>query len=529
MDNERQVKFGSADIEGALVAAKAKDWFLQVARDFAKSQERYNLDVEFSKTKKARSPLVLLTILATVVLFGGSAFWFTTMYSAARNKVVVSSSEFENVDLRDLLDQYRKLDSERLYQVDLLRSLENQAEELLQRARLKTADRITFEKGRNLEAEEEARRIGNLEAGLERELAKIGTEQGAEQSRVKLGIADLEGQIAALDQDKLARALSLEVVLSADRKLFDQEMNRTRAVYEEQLNNIKLVRVQELKERELFVKSLERQAREVLAAEKARLTSLYNPVFNAPSEQALLSRPLDSGRLDQYKPLFPSVLLESGLVAASDFASLEAELQEIKALYRLTSRVPYVNDMPPLLRQLLARSLLAVDEALVPAGALAREVLQVREELGQSQAELDAEKTRSQGLEQDLVLVRSRADSLSGSLDSISSVFALASGKVGQQAMVVWIDPSDQSQLRGYLNPALASQPGMRFYATRKDTIPLGEFEVQVVDGAFAVLKRQDLPADLQSRLGRLDQKLRLILPGDWLVPKESYKLPGAK
>lgn len=520
MDNERQVKFQPEELEGALVAARAKDWFLQVVRDFAKSQERYNLDLEFSKTKKARTPLVLLTVIATVAVFGGGAFWFTQVYSQERNKVEVSSSEFENVDLRDLLDQFRKLDSERLFHEDKLRQLERAQEDALERARSLTADKITFEMGKNLLADEEARRVKNLELSLGRELAKIKADRAAEQDQVRGVIDNLNQQIAAIDQEKLGRALSLEVVLSADRKLFDQEMNRTRTLYEEEIAGMEAAQAQAQREREIFVRSLERQARELLASEKARLVSLYNPVFSAPEEQALLSRTVDGVGLERFKARVPESVHAGAVVDRSDIEAVDGELREIRALYRLASRTPYINDVPPLLRQLLARSLATADAALAPAGKLGTEVLRLS-------GELDKEKAQKRALETDLGNARTQVERLTGSLDSLRGVYAGAAAKVGQSALVMWVESPEL--VRAYIDPTLMGAEGQRFYVTRKDTIPLGEYEIQAIDGSFALLRKVDLPPDLQSRLGRLDQKLRVIIPGDWLVSKDTYKLPGTK
>ena len=70
----------------------------------AKSNRSYNLEDEYAKTKKNKSPFVALMLTGCLLVILGLAFLMHTVISAKNEEITVSLTEFDDLNLKSLLD-----------------------------------------------------------------------------------------------------------------------------------------------------------------------------------------------------------------------------------------------------------------------------------------------------------------------------------------------------------------------------------------------------------------------------------------
>ena len=121
MDNERKVgpsrsnqpKSGKAGQQGTDLVEYSKLVFLrEIVDEFKRGQQQYDAQEEFARTRKNRSPFVPLTILGLIIVFGGVSFFVTRMIQEQSRSIEINIQDFQDVNLREILDQAERLQNE---------------------------------------------------------------------------------------------------------------------------------------------------------------------------------------------------------------------------------------------------------------------------------------------------------------------------------------------------------------------------------------------------------------------------------
>jgi len=507
---------------------KAKEWFLQIAEDFSQSQERYNLNHEFARTRKNRSLVVILTITGIAFLFVSLAYVFTTAYEKENNQVTVSSSEFEDIDLRDLLDTYQKLETELLYH---RAALENAViSQRLEQTRVESAyaDQVLMAKDDRLD-DAAAKVIRDaLDQRLVRDKGRIEAKYRDSLVQLTANVQKVEADISAIDKNKLDRALAQEALLSGERRLFNLEMDRLKRLYDDQIVAMSKEHKSQIDRKNQFAQEFERQSSARLQSERARLTLLYNPVLSSAPDLALLEQSIDRSWLLSYKPLFPSIQAIRDAVGDAPRQKLRTHIARVQELNAILSRPPYLNSVPPIVAQLYNQTILALAAALEPYTEVAGVIDAKNQELVQKKQELEA----AARLEQELRTAIANQESILKDTSRLASGYIVEASKEvrkfaereKQQGVVSQV--VSQDELVVVAQDEQVFPKGSIIYVARWMTPALGQFEVVMSLGHLRKLRRLSLSLDMQAAFDKLEAGRKAIVVNDWVIRQEAYKAP---
>jgi hypothetical protein len=140
---------------------------------------------------------------------------------------------------------------------------------------------------------------------------------------------------------------------------------------------------------------------------------------------------------------------------------------------------------------------------------------------------VENQKVQIAGIEQELQQAALNVEGQAQFIATAGSIYTANPLTLGQDAFIISLKSPDEFMV--YVRSPEKFLVGQRVYVTRKDTVPLGEFEITQGENWLYTIKRVEMSADLVKLFDRLDNKLKVIGPNDWVVPKELYVLPKKK
>jgi hypothetical protein len=330
----------------------AKDAFLQEAdRIQAEKPNLYNLEREFARTRNNRSWRVYIFLAVFVVAAVTAAVLLTLHFDRENRSVPVDIADFEDVNLKDLLNAASRnandLDGARQALADA------EADLAVKRQALQSdlAGQIEVLKAQDpsmarLEGEE--KRLRREADAREKSLVARSSPRIAE-LRAEVATAKLRAE--SYNQAQLDAARKREQVLNNEQHLHQIELQKTKAYYE---NKLKELADQDARETAALK---ENQARVIKAMEETRkreiaaLILTYNPLFATEALKGILASPIDAGLASAFAPL-SAQLRDGGFAAEDSLAAMRDALQKRALLFGRLREIPYRNSVPPALAHL---------------------------------------------------------------------------------------------------------------------------------------------------------------------------------
>ncbi len=346
MGNENEIK--------DLTKVEGKSIFLQdVINELTKqAPPTYDVDTEFAKARKNRSIFVPIIIILFVLVFIGVAVG-VTIYSQNQSKnVSVSISDFQDVNLRDILDKAKKNEDAMRNLKRELEDLKTEQETMIQQAREEAQRNIEILDNENLSQDVKAARIRSIRTKEAANIEKIRKEYGDKIKQKEEQIAALQAEIDAYDARQLAQAKQREEVLNNQRRLFDMEMKKATDYYENKIKELTDSYTKELKDakqhQEELVKLLKGNYEKALQDQ----FNLYNPTFGEDRVKGILNRPIEKGVIGP-KTFggYRTTLQKEGIATPEEYAALQRQLDDFSALLKRMKNIPYKNSMPQALNQ----------------------------------------------------------------------------------------------------------------------------------------------------------------------------------
>jgi len=196
----------------------------------------YNVAKEFSKTKKNKNHLVLLVSLLFAILISGAIVGISMFISRESRNVQVDIRNFEDMNLRDLLDQVKK------NQNDLERSLRQLKDLELQYSDARAALDGNLDKDLHLlDNKNQATAAFNREKQLilethESAVSELDIRFGSLIDEKKEEVAAIQDRITAYDQRLSEQNKEQQELLDAKAKVFELEKQQLTDYYEERVS-----------------------------------------------------------------------------------------------------------------------------------------------------------------------------------------------------------------------------------------------------------------------------------------------------
>ncbi|MGA2976498.1 MAG: hypothetical protein ABSF77_14410 [Spirochaetia bacterium] len=343
MDDEKQVKD---------LSEVAKEVFLQEAnRIRAEKPKLYDLEEEFGRTRANRSFRTAFLILGFVIVAAGVTVFLTLFIQNQSRRVPVDISDFQDVNLKDLLssaaNNENDLDKAKRALADVQQELATKSEALSS----DIAGQIAVLNAQGMSPSSTAAAEKKLQtqesAGLDGLRAQYAPVLEARQADV----AAAQKKVDSSNQAQISAARKQEEVLNNQQRLHDIELAQTKAYYESKLKELSDAHQREiaaLKENQArVVKAMDDTKKREIAA----LILTYNPVFTTDPLKALLASPLSPGISSSFSELAPQ-LVGAGYSTADAIAAMRDALQNRTALYARIKSIPYQNSVPSALAHL---------------------------------------------------------------------------------------------------------------------------------------------------------------------------------
>ena len=307
-----------------------------------KSSESYDLNREYAKTKKNRSPfsfLVLFISLAVVFLVA----WGLTAYINKQNEeITVNLQEFEGLNIKNLLDSVSKVQSNYDNAMKNKMNIISDRDVALKKAEEKRDSDLFLIESLNLDKKQEAKRKEEVNKEYEEAVALVDEVYDPQLVLADNELAEYKKQLDEYDTSKLEAARAQEQALDSERRLHQLEIDKVSSNYEKRIAEIQASYEQERKNN---AEQIRRSVTEVSQKYLAEINKL-DPDLSKSEVQ-----PIVNGINSQYSKMFNSdTIIETNEIEDETIKTQLAQFQESYNQYNQIREpfdsIPYKNSIP---------------------------------------------------------------------------------------------------------------------------------------------------------------------------------------
>ncbi len=451
MDDERKIVVrGEGSLEPAGEPAdpveKSKREFLrEVAGELQREQVYYDVGREFAGTRRNRTFLVPAVVLGLLIVLTAGSLVITIAIQRRIDSIRVDIRDFEDVNLREVLDQVKNLETDMQTALRDKEALAGERESRRQAIRADAQHRIDLLVNDDLSESERAERLQEIRAREAREIRAADGGYAPKLAAIDTRLREIQSRREQYDAREMEQAKEREQILNNQRLLFEHQGDEQKRFYEERIARLTADYQAQLRDLRVFHESFVAGLRRKQEQETRNLIARYNPTFADPALKALLEAPIDRAllagpALADYRPL----LGEEGVISPAAYQSIRRKLVEYQAVVGALQKTPYLNSVPAALAQLEARNLGLLRELEAIWGGLAG-VLAAREATIARQA--------------------ARIEELGYAMESLVK----ANGENGYI-----LDPRDPADIAVYVDRVRDVSPGMLGFVFRRDDLSIG-------------------------------------------------------
>lgn len=291
----------------------------------------YDLVSEYRKTKKNFSPLVPIAIALVVVVFAAASWMVTKAINSQARKVSVNIEAFEDLNLKDLLDQAKNTDAQLKTALNDLAAVEYEMNAELARIRDEKAAALSLLAG--LSPADQKRRAAAIESDAAAKERAVRAKYASRISEKRIAVTALQERAAAYDARSVEEARKQQEVLDNQEKLFQMEKANLTASYEERI-----------KAMDAALKAEKSDGAARLSKAIAELTARYNPTWTDERGKALSSAKADAPRPPAV-PL-PEAAPRGSPVGVEELRAAAARYDQLYFLIGKLRETPYINSVP---------------------------------------------------------------------------------------------------------------------------------------------------------------------------------------
>ncbi len=305
MDNENKIK--------KIVTTSKKDFLKDVFRSLDEKPKVYSLDEEFAKTKKNKNYKLYLFVLAFIAALILNTIIITSYIQYRSHKVTFQISEFEDVNLSELLNSVKKNETRLKTTKQELADIKIELEKKIQKVRKKfTRQREAIYK-KDLSSRKEKINIVEIDLKEKKEIKKTRLRYKNKVRSKRKEVNKVQQEINQYDEQ-----------LQAATKKVEEMVNNYR-----RLHKMKMVK----QEKELILK--------------------YNPFFYSEQLKEIVNTKIN---LDINKTLFlrryEPDLAKKKIFYKSDFDKLRDDINSQSLIIKRLRKIPYRNSVAPSLVKL---------------------------------------------------------------------------------------------------------------------------------------------------------------------------------
>lgn len=355
MGDENQVKDLSVVV---------KELLLQEAGKLVSEKPKlYNLEEEFAHTRANRSLRVFFIVLAFVAVAGAATFGITAYIEDQNRRITVDIKEFDDVNLKDLLNVAKKNDNDMALARTALSDMQLELSDRIGTVNVETASAVEVLATRGLSAEEREKQAAQIRAQGASKVAALRASYAPKIRAKEAEIKEIQKKIDEYDQRSLESARKQEEVLNNQQKLYDLEMTKQKNQYEARLSEARASYDRDMAAQKAAQKSVVKALNDKYAADMAALKEKqkkeiaalilkYNPVFESEADKALLAAAVDPAARNGLAALRTRLAEKAEYADAEALARQQAAIAGRDALLARIRKIPFENSVPPALSRL---------------------------------------------------------------------------------------------------------------------------------------------------------------------------------
>ena len=431
MDNDGKIKD---------LAPKTRNVFLDWKNLEIGSKDLYDLEKEFALTRKNKNYIVMIAILLFLIAVTGTAYAVTKYIQEAGRIVPVQISDFEDVNLKDILDVAKNYEFQLKNARESLDQLKADYSEAVEKIRGKYARDISIIRESNETDQVKNRRIAAAAVTRDNDIAAADAEYNSAEEMLDQEIEEVEAAMASYDATVLERARKQEEILNNQKVMADLQLQDTVSSYEKRIELLESRYDIEIASLKSDNARLVRVLRDRHRSELKAMYDKYDPVYSSAQILEILSKKTEAG-IPAYAADDAVKSLERNRAAhADEIRLIRKEADDIKLMLDRLSEVPFENSNAQALKRIFEKKTF---------------------------------------IEKGYETIWGRAGNIFDEKNRLINYFSNALDyyirETGVSGYV--IDADDSSELFIYMNRILRIKTGDTAYVFRSDDEPIGEIE----------------------------------------------------
>ena len=307
------------------------------------SEQSYNIEKEYAKSKKNHSPFSAFMLIGCFLVVFAIAFIMTKTISAHNEEITVSVAEFDDLNLKNLLNTVGAAQTNYDNAVRKRATIEGDMTVKLKAAEdAQTNDIFVIDSMTRLTKKKRAELVAEAEKKYRDTVAAIHEEYEGQLAQADKEIQEYKAQLAEFDSAKVQAAQEKEKALNTERRVKELEQKKIKDQYESRIieMNQKLAETQRRNSEE--IRTAVRSVSEQYQAEIA----LLDPKLNDAKAAKIISGANSSGAAD----FNASAAMKERNITAQNIFVVMNEYQTIyddyKYLDQAVAALPQKNSIP---------------------------------------------------------------------------------------------------------------------------------------------------------------------------------------
>ncbi len=324
--------------------------------------EIYSLEREFSRTKREKKVTAYILLMIFMLFILGASFFFSIMIQNRFQKTEINISDFEDLNLEELLGSAKKVE----YKLNQARADLNDLDKERQEKMYQVKEGINQEKqlvlnNGDLSSQEKNEKLAVLDKLQKQRMESVNVQYERKIADKKIEVAELETEYNQMDSEVMKSAQKTETVMNSYQKLYELQMQKMRKDFEaekKQMNN----------EHEAEIKRIEKYNKQL----QDILILKYNPRFSIKQvlkeagvvDAVSQATPRYNGDSKTYNKIwdYQLVLEKEKIFSLAEFDNLRKQQVFMDAILGRLDAIPYTNSVAPALDELLFLHYLSLHE-----------------------------------------------------------------------------------------------------------------------------------------------------------------------
>ncbi len=200
--------------------------------------QSYNLEEEYAKTKKHKSPFTYIVLAISFLCVSGIALIMNAVISKHNSEIAVNLQVFDDLNLRTLLDSVSKVQNSYDDAIQRKFVIVAKMEQELAQVQAQKDNELFLLDSFKIPKRQKEKRIAEIENEYKLKIATVHQEYDSQIITIQSEIETFAAQLAAFDNAKVESAREQEKAFEAERQVYEMEKLKIKNDYELRITDL---------------------------------------------------------------------------------------------------------------------------------------------------------------------------------------------------------------------------------------------------------------------------------------------------